>query len=84
MISTRLGAIPEVVDAGRTGLLVERDDPEGLLRAMRLLADESSRRREMAAAARERFAARFTLAAFQTGLRAIYDEASSLTARAAA
>jgi glycosyltransferase involved in cell wall biosynthesis len=76
VISTRRGAIPEVVDDGRTGLLLDDPDDGGaLLAAMRRLGENAALRREMGEAARAHFASRFALPVFQAGLRAIYDEA---------
>ena len=76
VISSRLGAIPEVVDDGRTGILVAPGDASALLAAMSRLAAEAGLRREMGAAARDRFLARFALPVFHRGLRALYDEAT--------
>jgi glycosyltransferase involved in cell wall biosynthesis len=75
VISTRLGAIPEVVADGTTGILVDPGDGNGLRSAMSRLGGEARLRQEMGAAARERFLARFSLAGFQAGLKALYDEA---------
>lgn len=75
VISTRIGAIPEVVEDGRTGILVEPGDGAGLLAAMRHLAEERILREEMASAARERFVERFSLTAFHGRLKAVYEEA---------
>lgn len=75
VISSRLGAIPEVVEDGVTGLLVEAGDGEGLLAAMRRLAEEPGLRRDLGLAARERFLRLFARPVFQGALRALYDEA---------
>ena len=77
VISTRRWAIPEVVQEGVTGLLVEPDDHAGLLRAMRALGESKTMRQEMGAAGRARFQVRFSLDVFQKGLRALYDQALS-------
>jgi colanic acid/amylovoran biosynthesis glycosyltransferase len=46
VISTRLGGIPELIQDGETGLLVEPEDPEGLAVAIaRILKDEDWARR---------------------------------------
>lgn len=53
VVSTRVGGVPDVVEHGVTGFLAERDDAEGLARAVcELLADEDKRLRMGAAAAR--------------------------------
>jgi len=75
VISSRLGAIPEVIEDGATGLLVAPDDGRALYEAMRRLADEPALRRDMGATGRERFLRLFARPVFQRGLRALYDEA---------
>ena len=75
VISSRLGAIPEVVEDGRTGLLIDPEDGSTLLAAMRKIGENSALRGEMAVAARERFASRFSLATFHEGLMGLYEEA---------
>ena len=81
VISTRLGAIPEVVADGTTGILVDRGDGEGVLAAMRRLGADAELRREMGGAGRDRFLARFSLPVFHAGLRALYDEALDRASR---
>lgn len=51
VVATRVGGLPEVVDDGVTGRLVEPGDPEALAAAV---LDVLSRREEMGAAGRER------------------------------
>ena len=61
VVATRLSGIPELVEDGVTGLLVEPHDPEGLAAALeRLLADDELAAR-LASAARERVELRFDL-----------------------
>ena len=83
VVSTRIGAVPEVVDDGRTGILVDPDDSDGLLAAMHRLAADAGFRGRLGAAARERFVARYSLAAFQRGLADLYAEALERTRGAA-
>jgi glycosyltransferase involved in cell wall biosynthesis len=75
VISTRIAAVPEVVENGRTGILVEPGDGAGVLEAMRRLGSESALRAEMGAAARARFETLFSLGVFRRGLGALYEEA---------
>ncbi len=75
VISTRHAAVPEVVEDGVTGLLVEPDDGAALLTALRALHDDESRRVALGRAARARFERLFTRRVFLTRLRALYDEA---------
>jgi glycosyltransferase involved in cell wall biosynthesis len=54
VIGTDLGGIPELIDAGRTGLLVPVDDPSGLAAAMTTLLSKPASARAMGLAGRER------------------------------
>ena len=61
VVATTVGALPEVVADGLTGLLVPPSDPTALARAMIDLLADDARRAAMGVAARERARARFTL-----------------------
>lgn len=61
VVATRVGGIPEVVEDGRTGLLVPPEDPPALGAAIAALLLESERRAHMGAAAQEVAAARFSI-----------------------
>jgi glycosyltransferase involved in cell wall biosynthesis len=78
VISTRLAAIPEVIEHGVTGLLIAQGDDAALLQAMRALAEDRARREDLGAAARARFERLFARDVFLRGLRALYDEALAL------
>ncbi len=53
-------AIPEMIIDGVSGVLVDPEDPRGLLDGLRRLIADPARMREMGAAARRRFEDRFT------------------------
>jgi len=73
VVATRVGGVPEVVDDGVTGFVVEPDDGEAFAAAVvRLLTDEGLRAR-MGAAARRHAEQRFDMHAWARGLRACYD-----------
>jgi len=60
VVATRVGGVPELVQDGRTGLLVNPGDPDALADAIsRLLVDEELRR-SMGRAGRERAAREFS------------------------
>lgn len=62
-VAAAVGGIPEIVEDGRTGYLVPREDPEALARRLlELLADPELRRR-MGVRAREVVQAKFELSA---------------------
>lgn len=61
VIASRVGGIPELVEDGVSGLLVPPGDPEGLARALDLLAARPALRRQLGANARARAQQRFSL-----------------------
>ena len=79
VVATHVGAVPEVVNDGRHGLLVPPRRPDLLARAMRRLATEDQNRRDMSRATRALAVQRFGLARFQRDLTSLYD---SLTQKA--
>ena len=60
VVSTRSGGIPELVDDGQTGLLVDRDDSDALAGAILRLLDDKNLRESMGKAGRERVLEKFT------------------------
>jgi glycosyltransferase involved in cell wall biosynthesis len=54
LVATSVGGIPEVIENGRTGILVPRRDPDALGRALVALLQDPDRRAQMVATAREK------------------------------
>jgi glycogen synthase len=54
IVATRTGGAPEAVIDGETGLIVEKDDVDGLSAALRKLADDAALRHRLAAAGKAR------------------------------
>jgi glycosyltransferase involved in cell wall biosynthesis len=71
VVAARFGGFPEVVDEGRTGLLVPPRDAEALAAAVQALLDNPQERAAMAAAA-PGWAAQFTWAAVTDRVEAAY------------
>ncbi|MGQ9794802.1 MAG: glycosyltransferase family 4 protein [Anaerolineae bacterium] len=67
-------AMPEIVEEGVNGYLIEPDSFEQLIDRMRRLALDDSLRREMSQRARERFAERFSIQKHNQRLAEIYTE----------
>ena len=64
-VSTREGAIPGMVEEGRTGFVVERQSPEATADAICKLLDSAELRKRMGTVGRQRYEQSFTLQAFE-------------------
>lgn len=60
VVATRAGGIPEIVEDGHTGLLVDRENPVSLARAIEQLFGDEGLRRAMGERGRERALASFS------------------------
>ena len=76
IIATRVGGIPEVVEEGRTALLVPPADPAALGEAIGRLGGDERMRRRFAAAGRERVA-RFAWPRLIPRFLALFEEVAS-------
>lgn len=74
IVTTFEGSIPDIIDNGVNGLLVERRNAEALADAIAYLIDNPDRRIQLAAAAKEKFFDDFTLAAFEQRMRAVFEQ----------
>jgi glycosyltransferase involved in cell wall biosynthesis len=75
ILATAVGGIPEIVDAGVTGILMEGPPSVSQLAgALEPLLADVRRQREMGAAGRARFEERFSADRWAGRLRALYDE----------
>lgn len=54
VVATRVGGIPNLVEAGQTGMLVESDNVESLRSALLVIAEDTIRRQEMGHRGREK------------------------------
>jgi glycosyltransferase involved in cell wall biosynthesis len=77
---TALPGVPEVVEAGVTGLLVEPGDGDGLRAAVERLLEDGGLRASMGAAARARCLERHGIAGIAAAYRDIYEEVSAACA----
>jgi glycosyltransferase involved in cell wall biosynthesis len=74
VVATGVGGIPELVSDGVSGVLVGAPPVASVLAGeLATLLRDPARRRELAAAARERFEREFTAAAWVRRVRAVYD-----------
>lgn len=76
-IGSRLGGVTDLIEDGRTGLLVRPDDPTALADAMRLLLDDPARAATMGLAAAELARSRFDADAQVDRVMAVYSDVIS-------
>jgi glycosyltransferase involved in cell wall biosynthesis len=74
VIATRVGAIPKVIEDGKTGLLVNPRDTAGLRDAIARLLNDDDLCRRLAAQAHEWVARHFTADAMARQYQALYEE----------
>ncbi len=75
VVATRVGGTGEVVEDGRTGMLVDAGDTAGVIRAALRLAADGVLAESLGAAAREAARVRFSLDAMVAATLAVYAEA---------
>jgi glycosyltransferase involved in cell wall biosynthesis len=70
-VVTRVGVMPELVEDGRTGSVVDSGDPKALGAAIASLLRDREQARKMGAAGRLRAEGLFSYAAFDSRLRSV-------------
>jgi len=68
VIATKEGAIPEIIDDGITGFLVEKNNPQQIAEKIEILISNSELRKKMGEAGRKKFLERYTLDIFEENL----------------
>jgi L-malate glycosyltransferase len=79
VVGTRTGGIPEVVEEGVTGLLVEPRDPQSLADAITTLLKDEGLRTRMGAAGLARVREQFTVDRMVAGTLAVYEQVLAAT-----
>ncbi len=72
VVATRAGGIPEIIDDGIDGLLVEPGDSAALAQAVTSMLNDPERRRQMAGRGREKVAARFSFEGMTRAYESLY------------
>jgi len=81
VLATAVGGNPELIQAGVTGTLVPRDDPESMARAMRAYAESPELCRRHGIEARRAIERKFGMEAMVEAYMAIYDKLLARNAR---
>jgi glycosyltransferase involved in cell wall biosynthesis len=74
VVATKVGGMPDLIEDGVNGRLVEPEDPAGLAAALVELLQDPARAREMGERGRERRRAEFSLDGTVRRLEAMYEE----------
>jgi glycosyltransferase involved in cell wall biosynthesis len=74
VVATRVGGVPDVVDDGADGFLVEVGDVDGLAARLEELARDAELRRRLGAAGRERVLPRYRVSRLVDDVDALYRE----------
>ncbi len=74
VVATRVGGVPEVVEEGQTGLLVEARNPDRISNAILRLARDRALRERMGRAGRERADEHFSIQATVRRTEQIYND----------
>ena len=74
VIATAAGGVGEIIDDGRTGVLVPPGDAAAIARAVQALRDDPGRAAALAAAGAAHARQAFSVGAMVRGVRAVFDE----------
>lgn len=74
IIGTRSGGVPEMIEDGKSGILVPPDDPRSMTKAVKKLIENPALRMSMGQAAKKRVEDIFTIDVTQRKIEKVYDE----------
>ena len=73
-ISTNEGAIPDIVDNGKTGFVINKKSPAELAEKLEILINDAKLRQEMGTAGREKYKDNYTLELFEHNMAEILNK----------
>jgi len=74
VIATKEGAIPEIIDDGITGFLVEKDSPDQIADKIEILKKNPSLLETMGKAARKKYEEKYTLKIFEKNMIDVFEK----------
>jgi len=74
IISTKEGAIPEIVDEGITGFLVDKNRPDQIADKLDVLIKSPELRKQMGEAGRKKYLQRYTLEKFERNMKNVFED----------
>jgi sugar transferase (PEP-CTERM/EpsH1 system associated) len=78
VIATKVGGVPEIIEDGRTGILVAVDDKRSLTQSIEFLIENSDKRREMGSLGRKRVTSLFSIEKMVSEYEKLYEEIMQL------
>jgi len=76
VIATREGAIPEIVDDGVTGFLVDKHSPDQIAEKIKIFLDDDVLRTKMGKSARKKYLEKYTIEVFEKNLIDVFQKIS--------
>ena len=74
IISTNIAAIPEIIDNGKTGFIVEKNSPKQIAEKLEILIKNPELRVNMGKAGRRKYEEKYTLHAFEKNMNAVFEK----------
>lgn len=74
VIATNEGAIPEIIDDGITGFIVDKNSPEQIAEKIEYLINNPEKRIEMGKAGRKKFLEKYTIDKFEENMKNVFSD----------
>ena len=74
IVGTKEGAIPEIIDDGITGFLVDKNSPKQIADKLQILLTKPAVREAMGKAGRKKYEEKYTLQIFEENMKKVFEE----------
>ena len=74
VVATNVGAIPEIVEDGITGYVVNRNEPYQIKEKLEVLIKDPILRKQMGVAGRRKFLNNYTLEKFNSNMNKVFED----------
>lgn len=74
VVATNEGSIPEIIDNGVTGFIVDKAAPEQIAKKIEFLINNTGTRKKMGIAARDKYLEKYTVSIFENNLSRVFDK----------
>jgi glycosyltransferase involved in cell wall biosynthesis len=73
VIATNVGGIPEIIDDGINGFIVDKDNPSQIAHKIELLINDKMLRKKMGESAREKFLKNYTFSKYEHNMKHVFN-----------